>query len=70
MNNNEKSIIITPSWKAFFWHYFFGVLLIPILIGFYFIWKASKTRSGISYKITDRKITVTDGHISQNIDLV
>lgn len=70
MNTNEKSITLSPSWKAFFWQYFFGILFAPLLIGFYFIWKASKKQSSISYKITDRKITVVDGHISQNIDLV
>ena len=70
MSTNEKSITLSPSWKAFFWQYFFGILLVPLLIGFYFIWRASKKQSSISYKITDRKITVVDGHISQNIDLV
>lgn len=69
MSNNEKSIILTPSWKAFFWRYFFGVILTPVLIGIYLLWKTWKTQKGISYKITDRKITVVDGHISQNIDL-
>lgn len=70
MNNNEKSITLTPSWKAFFWRYFFGVILTPVLIGIYLLWKTRKTHKSISYKITDRKITVVGGHISQNIDLV
>jgi hypothetical protein len=70
MSTNEKSIVLTPSWKAFFWQYFFGVLLAPLLIGFYLLWKASKKKSSITYKITDHRITVVDGHISQNIDLV
>lgn len=69
MSNNEKSIVLTPSWKAFFWRYFFGVILSPVLFGIYLLWKTWKTQKGISYKITDRKITVVDGHISQNIDL-
>ncbi len=70
MSNNQKSITLTPSWKAFFWPYFFGVILTPVLIGIYLIWKTRKTQKSISYTITDRKITVIDGHISQNIDLV
>lgn len=69
MSNNQKSITLTPSWKAFFWPYFFGVILIPVLVGIYLIWKTRRTQNGISYTITDRKITVVDGHISQNIDL-
>ena len=69
MSNNQKSITLTPSWKAFFWRYFFGVILVPILIGIYLLWKTRKTHKSISYTITDRKITVVDGHISQNIDL-
>ncbi|MCP9290209.1 PH domain-containing protein [Gracilimonas sediminicola] len=69
MSNNQKSITLTPSWKAFFWQYFFGVILIPALVGIYLIWKTRKAQNGISYTITDRKITVVDGHISQNIDL-
>ncbi|WP_409029014.1 hypothetical protein [Gracilimonas sediminicola] len=69
MSNNQKSITLTPSWKAFFWQYFFGVILIPALVGMYLIWKTRKTHKSISYTITDRKITVVDGHISQNIDL-
>lgn len=70
MHNNEKSVTLTPSWKAFFWRYFWGVLLTPLLIGLYLLWKTRKKQKGISYKITDRKITIIDGHISQNIDLV
>ncbi|WP_421774319.1 hypothetical protein [Gracilimonas sp.] len=70
MSNNQKSITLTPSWKAFFWPYFFGVILFPVLVGIYLIWRTRKNHKSISYTITDRKITVVDGHISQNIDLV
>ena len=69
MSNNQKSITLTPSWKAFFWHYFLGLILIPALVGIYLIWKTRKTQKSISYTITDRKINVVDSHISQNIDL-
>lgn len=69
MTDNQKSITLTPSWKAFFWSYVFGVILVPVLFGIYLLWKTRKKHKGISYKITDRRITVVDGHISQNIDL-
>lgn len=69
MSDNQKSIQLTPSWKAFFWRYVLGVLLTPVIIGFYLLWKTRKEHRSISYKITDRRITVVDGNISQNIDL-
>lgn len=69
MTDNERSITLTPSWKAFFWSYVFGIILIPALIGIIILWKTSKKHRGKSYKITDRKITVVDGNYSQNIDL-
>ncbi|MEX0843751.1 MAG: hypothetical protein WD022_00645 [Balneolaceae bacterium] len=69
MNNSEKSITLTPSWKAFFWRYLIGILLIPVLIGIYLLWKTRNIHKSISYIITDRKITVVEGNYSQNIDL-
>ncbi|HET8865586.1 MAG TPA: hypothetical protein VFM80_07795 [Gracilimonas sp.] len=65
----EKSITLTPSWRAFFWSYVFGVLLIPALIGIIILWKTRKKHRAISYKIIDRRITVVEGNYSQNIDL-
>lgn len=69
MTNHERSITLHPSWKAFLWKYFWGVLLSPLLIGFYILWRTRKEQKGIYYKITDRSITVVEGHYSQNIDL-
>lgn len=69
MTDTERSITLTPSWKAFFWSYLLGILLIPVLIGIIILWKTSKKLSGKSYQITNRKITVIDGNYSQNIDL-
>ncbi|MDR9414877.1 MAG: hypothetical protein RI564_01245 [Gracilimonas sp.] len=70
MKNSQRSITLTPSWKAFIWQYGLGILLVPVLIGLYILWRTRKTHAGIRYEITDQKITVVDGHISQNIDLV
>ncbi|SMO32695.1 hypothetical protein [Gracilimonas mengyeensis] len=69
MPDNQKSITLEPSWKAFFWNYFFGVILIPIVIGIYILFRTRKKQKGISYTITNRKITVLEGNYSQNIDL-
>lgn len=69
MSSTERSVVLSPSWKAFFWPYFFGVLLSPVLIGLFLLWQTRKKQSGISYKITNRRITVVEGNYSQNIDL-
>ncbi|MEX0722660.1 MAG: hypothetical protein WD357_10710 [Gracilimonas sp.] len=69
MTDTERSITLTPSWKAFFWSYIFSIILIPALIGIILFWKTRKKHRSISYKITDRKITAVDGKYSQNIDL-
>lgn len=69
MTDNERSITLTPSWKAYFWSYVFGIILIPALIGIILLWKTSKKHRGKFYKIADRRITVVDGNYSQNIDL-
>lgn len=66
---SQKSITLTPSWKAFFWSYFFGILLTPLLLGIIMLWKTRKKHKGISYQIKDRLITVVEGKYSQNIDL-
>jgi|AntRauTorcE11898_2_1112593.scaffolds.fasta_scaffold36940_2 hypothetical protein len=69
MTDTERSITLTPSWKAFFWSYVFSIILIPALIGIFLFWKTRKKHRNISYQITDRKITVVEGKYSQNIDL-
>ncbi|WP_020401935.1 hypothetical protein [Gracilimonas tropica] len=69
MSDTQKSITLTPSWKAFFWQYVLGILLTPVLLGLYILWRTRSTHKSIRYKITNRRITVIDGHISQNIDL-
>ncbi|MDR9417454.1 hypothetical protein [Gracilimonas sp.] len=69
MPEHNKSITLTPSWKAFFWSYFFGILLLPLLIGFIILWKTRQKHKGIYYEIKDRLITVVESKYSQNIDL-
>lgn len=69
MSTHQKTITLTPSWKAFFWNYVLGILLIPVLIGFYILWRTWRKQRGFKYVLHDRKITVVDGNYSQNIDL-
>ncbi len=70
MEENEKSITLKPSWKAFFWEYMVGILLTPLLIGIFILWRTIHKRSHIAYKISNQQITIIQNHISQNIDLV
>jgi len=69
--NEEKKIELQPDWRSWFWWYFWGVLLIPLLgIGIYIIWRAHKTRKPIQYEIYDRYIVSKDSTYSQRVDLV
>jgi len=69
MTTINNTLLLTPSWKAFFGQYLLGILLTPFLLGIYILWRTYRTQSRISYTITDQHLTVVDGHISQNIDL-
>lgn len=65
-----KSIELTPSWKRWFWSYFFGIALIPVFgIGIIILWITHSKRKKVTYTVTDRQITSTDGKVSQSIDL-
>lgn len=65
-----KSIELKPHWKRWFWGYFFGILLIPVLgIGIAVLWIVHTRRTNISYTVTDRQIEYRDRKISQKIDL-
>lgn len=66
----SKSIELNPTWKRWFWGYFFGILLIPVLgIGIAILWVVHSRRKNISYTVTDRQIEQRDQKISQKIDL-
>ena len=66
----SKSIELKPSWKRWFWGYFFGVLLIPLFgIGIGVLWVVHSKRKNISYTVTDRQIEHRDQKISRKIDL-
>jgi hypothetical protein len=57
MTNPEKSIVLTPSRKNYFWGYLFGVLMIPLLIGIVVIWFINRKRNSIQYRITDTSVS-------------
>ena len=70
MSDKGKSIILHPSWKAFFWSYFFGVLLIPLFIGIYLLWRTHQKKKKTYYKVTDHHIASFEEDLSQSMDLI
>ncbi len=70
MSNPEKSIILTPSGKKYFWAYLIGVLLIPLLIGIVMIWFINRKKNSIQYRITDTSISKTEKEDKTELALV
>lgn len=70
MTNPEKSIILTPSRKNYFWGYLIGVLLIPLLIGIVVIWFINRKRSSIQYRITDTSVSKVTKEDKTQLELV
>lgn len=70
MSNPEKSIILTPSRKNYFWGYLIGVLLIPLLIGIFIIWYINRKRNSIQYQITDTSISKVAKEDKTELELV
>ncbi|MEQ8577840.1 MAG: PH domain-containing protein [Balneola sp.] len=70
MSNPEKSIVLTPSRKNYFWAYLIGVLLIPLLIGIVVIWFINRKRNCIQYRITDTSISKVVGEDKTELELV
>jgi len=67
----SKSIELKPDWKRWFWGYFFGVLLIPLLgIGLILLWKVHQKKKSFRYTVTDRQITAVGEGVSQTVDLI
>jgi len=66
----DKSIDLKPSWKRWFWGYFFGFLLIPFFgLGLLVLWRVHNRKKSYTYRVTDKKITVSDKHVTQSVDL-
>ncbi|OAN59623.1 hypothetical protein A8B79_11635 [Balneola sp. EhC07] len=70
MTNPEKSIILNPSRKNYFWGYLIGVLLIPLLIGIVVIWFINRKISSIQYRITDTSVSKVTKEDKTQLELV
>ncbi|MFY0696360.1 MAG: hypothetical protein JXR11_00750 [Balneola sp.] len=70
MSNPEKSIILTPSRKNYFWGYLIGVLLIPLLIGIVVIWFINRKRNSIQYQITDTSVSKVTKEDKTQLELI
>lgn len=65
-----QSIELTPSWKRWFWGYFFGILLVPFFgIGLFVLWKVHTKKNSFIYEVTNRQIKSVDDKLSKSIDL-
>ena len=70
MSDSQKAIILYPSWKNYFWHYFFGVLLAPLLVGIIIIWHTERKRRNIHYQISDTSIARIEENTSKELELI
>jgi hypothetical protein len=65
----EKKIELQPKKSHNFWWYVVGVILTPILIGIYLLYKKVKELSEIHYKITDKTITSVSSYYTETVDI-
>lgn len=65
----ENEIRLEPKKSYRFWWYVGGVLLSPLLIGFYILYKKISELSGTYYKITDRSITAVHPNYTEMVDI-
>ncbi len=66
----SKSIELTPSWKRWFWGYFFWILLVPLFgIGLFVLWKVHTKKNSVIYEVSNHQIKSVDKKMSQSIDL-
>ena len=65
----EKMIELQPNRSYHFWWYAIGILLTPILIGFYILYKKYSELSHTHYKITDQSITSVTPNYTETVDI-
>lgn len=66
----EKMIQLQPKKSHHFWWYVIGVLLAPILVGFYILYQKINELSNTHYKITDETITSVNSDYTETVDIV
>lgn len=66
----EKKIQLQPKKSHNFWWYVIGILLAPILVGFYILYKKHSELSNTHYKITDQTITTVNPTYTETVDIV
>lgn len=65
----DKSIRLEPKKSYHIWWYVTGVLLIPIFVGIYILYKKISELSDTYYEITDLTITAVHPKYSENVDI-
>jgi hypothetical protein len=65
----KKMIELQPNKSHNFWWYVIGILLTPILVGFYILFKKFGDLSNIHYKITDQTITSVNPNYTETVDI-
>lgn len=65
----EKMIELQPKKNHNFWWYLIGILLTPILVGFYILYKKFTELSNTHYKITDQTITSINPNYTETVDI-
>jgi len=65
----EKMIELQPNKSHNFWWFVIGVLLIPVLVGFYILFKKLNEISQTHYKITDQQITSVTPNYTETVDI-
>ena len=66
----EKSIQIEPRKSFHFWWYVVGILLTPLLIGIYILYKKNRELSNTHYKITDQTIILVNPTYTEAVDII
>lgn len=65
----EKMIELQPEKSYNFWWYVIGVLLTPILVGCYILYKKFSELSNTHYKVTDQTITSVNPSYTETVDI-